>query len=86
MSTQEKIDRGREAERLLNNHVLSQAFEAMLGEVSLAWLATKPVQIDDREELYARAQAISSLRARLTAWMNDAKLEAARLEKQQRRK
>lgn len=86
MTPDEIIALGKSAELLLKHETLNRAFEEMLHEASLAWLATRPVQIDDREQLYAHAYAIQALRGKLTQWVNDAVTEQQKLERKERRK
>jgi len=85
LNSDDILNRGRNAENLLNNTTLSEAFEEMLSEVSRSWLATKPMEYDERTELYLRAQAIQALRGTLMGWLGSAQIEAAKLQKQSRK-
>jgi len=85
LNTDDILNRGRNAENLLNNTTLSEAFEEMLTDTSRAFLATKRMEYDERDELHLRATAIQALRAKLNGWMNDAVVEAAKLQKQSRK-
>lgn len=80
------VNKGRNAEHLLNDPTLNEALEEMLSECSLGWLATAQGDFERRDELYLRAQAIKDLRGKLQGWLNSAQMEAAKLQKQQRRK
>lgn len=84
----EIIRRGVAAEALLNNSLLNEAFESVLTKISKQWLVTKreaQIDVQGREELHARAQAVTELRAELTRWMNDAIKTQSDLNKAQKR-
>lgn len=71
----ETIRRGVAAEALLNNSLLNEAFESVLTRISQDWLATKReanIDVQAREELHARANAIVELRSKLKGWMQSA--------------
>lgn len=88
-TTEEIIQRGHVAEALLNNSLLNECFEKVLADCAKQWLATKreaSIDVQAREELHARANAVAELRGQLHAWMNDAVMEVANLERAERRK
>lgn len=88
-TTEEIIQRGHVAEALLNNSLLNEAFEEVLAQTSRQWLATKRealIDVQAREELHAKANAVAELRAQLHVWLNDALVEVANLERAEKRK
>lgn len=88
MTPEQIAERGRRAAELLNNSLLNEVFESILTEVSRQWLVTpreSSIDRDKREELHARAAAISELRAELTKRVNDAKVTADRMQRSERR-
>lgn len=88
MTFEEIVARGRTAEALLKNALLNEAFESVLARVSREWLTTpreSTIDRDKREELHARANAITELRGQLTSWMNDAIAEQARQDRAEKR-
>ena len=85
------IERGRNSEALLKSTTLNEAFETVLAKITREWLATarasgSRIEADDREALHARAFAITELRGQLTAWLNDAVAEQAKLDRAEKRK
>lgn len=88
-SVEEIINRGRAADDLLKNTLLNEAFEEVLAQTSRAWLATKreaQLDVQLREELHAKANAVAELRGQLQAWLNDAVAEVTKLERADRRR
>lgn len=88
-TTEEIIQRGHVAEALLNNSLLNECFEKVLDDCSKQWLASKreaSIDIQAREELHARANAVAELRGQLHAWLNDAVMEVANLERAEKRR
>lgn len=86
---EEIIQRGHVAEALINNSLLNECFEKVLDDCSKQWLATKreaQIDVQAREELHARANAVADLRAQLHVWLNDAVMEVANLERAEKRK
>jgi hypothetical protein len=84
----EIIQRGQAAEALLKNTLLNEAFEEVLSDVSRRWLATKReagVDVQQREELHAKANAVAELRGQLRAWLDDALSEINKIERAERR-
>lgn len=88
MTPAQIIERGIAAEALLKNALLNECFEAILLRISQEWLATKRearIDTENREELHARANAITELRAELSARLNDAVAEQSRLNRAEKR-
>lgn len=88
-SVEEIIQRGQIADGLLKNTLLDEAFEEVLSQTYKAWLATKreaSMDVQAREELHAKANAIAELRGQLTAWLQDAVAEIDKLNRAERRK
>lgn len=81
---QASIDRGRRAENLLADEVLSQAFEEIERKLTEQWRNTSDASSDAREALFRQVAALQSVRGQLKHWSEDAKLYAARIEKARR--
>lgn len=89
MTIDETIQRAHVAEALLNNSLLNECFEKVLDDCAKQWLATKreaQIDVQTREELHAKANAVAELRGQLHAWLNDAVAEVAKQERAERRK
>lgn len=85
MTPDQIIARGHQAELLKKNDTLNTIFEEVLLDCSKQFLASKPLQYDERTELYLQAHAINLLRGKLQQWIDAAVIEAAKLETQKRR-
>jgi len=88
VNSHEIIERGRNADALLKNSLLNEAFEAILTRASREWLAVpreSGLDKDKREEIHARANGISEVRGQLREWLNDAVAEQARIEREEKR-
>lgn len=88
MDIDETIRRGVEAEALLKSSLLNEAFESVLTKISRQWLVTKreaQIDVQGREELHARAHAITELRGELKAWLNDAVHEQNAIKRAEKR-
>lgn len=89
MDTDQIIQRAHIAEALLNNSLLNECFEKVLDDCAKQWLATKreaQIDVQTREELHAKANAVAELRGQLHAWLNDAVVEVANLERAEKRR
>lgn len=88
MTPEQIIERGRQADALLKNTLLNECFESILQRVSREWLSTpreSTIDRDKREELHARANAITALRGELNARLNDAVVEQNRIASAEKR-
>lgn len=85
LNSDEILNRGRNAENLLNNPTLNELFEEMLNETSIAFMASEPGDKEAREGLYHHAQAIAALREKIHDRLNSAVMEAGKLSRQNRK-
>jgi hypothetical protein len=85
LNSDEILDRGRNAELLLNNPTLSEILEVMLRETSMAFMASAPEEHEAREALYHHSQAIMGLREMIRERLNTAVAEAGKLARQSRK-
>jgi hypothetical protein len=76
----EPLDAGRRAEiatRLLQDPVLNGVFEEIHDDACRLWLATKPSEVERREELYRAVKASDLVRAKLQIYRSVATIRAA---------
>jgi hypothetical protein len=79
------IAKGQRAAELLENTTLLEALDTLEADAINRWRNSMSRDIDGREALYATMQGIEALRVSLSAWVEAAKHEAAKLEKQRAR-
>jgi len=83
---QAKINRGQRAKHLLEDTVLNEAFEALLHDADQVREASKPDEVELREECHRAKRAIEALRKKLSYWVADGHIEQARLVEEENRK
>lgn len=67
------------AERLLNEPLITQAFDAIAAAYIKAWESTLPGEAEKRELAYAHYKAIRDVRGQLEKRANDLKAHRAKL-------
>ena len=75
------LQRGRRADDLLSDPVLSEAFAEIEAKLSSEWRDSASISHEKREVLFHQVSAIQSVRAQLKRWSEDAVYLAARIEK-----
>lgn len=76
------INRGKEAQRLLSDPVLAEAFDAMRAECISSWETTSAEDKDGRERQFTQLMALRDLQARLRSFLTDGKIAEGRLKRQ----
>jgi len=67
-------ERGAQAEALLRNELLTEAFKTLEGEYIAAWGSTHPNEAETRENLWRATQILGDVRRHLIKVANDGKL------------
>ncbi len=67
-------ERGAQAEALLRNELLTEAFKTLEGEYIAAWGSTHPHEAETRENLWRATQILGDVRRHLIKVANDGKL------------
>jgi len=80
-TAQAKINRGQRSRQLLDDPVLNQALDALLTDADTAREATKPGDVEVREECHRAKKAIEALRKKLAYWVSDGSIEQAQIDK-----
>ena len=79
--TQAALIRGRHAESLLQDEVLSEAFSEIENRLMAEWRDSASLSHEKREVLFHQVAAIQSVRGQLKRWSEDAIYLASRIEK-----
>ncbi len=80
MNADEKIRRGNEAERLLNNTLLIEAFSTLKAEYINGWENTGSKDTDARERLWQAYQIVGKVRTHLITVADSGKIEKKQIE------
>lgn len=72
MDKQQIIDQGNHAKRLLEDDVLSGAFDRIERDIFDEWKATSVNDYDERSDLFLTLKCLERLKARLRALLDDA--------------
>ena len=67
-------ERGAQAEALLRNEMLGEAFKTLEGQYITAWGATHAHEVETRENLWRATQILGDVRRHLIKVVNDGKL------------
>lgn len=65
--TEEAIRRGREAQRVMDEPLLKEAFEKVAADITGLWATTAPGDAAAREQLYMKLRALQDVREHLRA-------------------
>lgn len=82
----EEVERGRQAQELLNNELLKGALDAIEREVFEAWATAPALSKDEKEALWQHVRACRNFRSVLIGYIQTGKLAAdtlRRFEEQQ---
>ena len=74
MTKQERIDRGYHAKRLLDDELLSEAFEEIEKDIFEEWKGTGTNDYEERTDLFLTLKNLERLKARLRAILDDGTL------------
>jgi hypothetical protein len=77
----EQIDRAAQAERLMRDPILLEAFEKLDAEFLRAWRGTNVDDTAARERIYMLCQSLEAVRTHLAAVVTDGKIAKLNLEK-----
>lgn len=83
MADEEVIRKGKEAEGLLNNPVIKDAFEGVRKQLENGWKNSKVNDQVLREECYRMLHCLEAVRTQLTTYVNGGKLLVAGREERQ---
>ena len=72
-------ERAAQAQRLLDDKMLVEAFKGLEGAYSAAWRATTIDDVSGREKLFLAINVVGKVRDHLTAIVNNGKLAQAEL-------
>ena len=70
MASQEEVDRGREAELLLQNPVYADAWEGLRSDLIRDWAHTEPNDVNGRERLWIAVSLLEQLQTKLVQTVN----------------
>ena len=73
-------DHGAQAEALLANHLLTEAFAALDAEYVKAWRLTHINDVNARERLFQAVQIVAKIKDRLGKMLNNGKLAQRELD------
>lgn len=74
MTNQERIDRGYHAKRLLDDELLSEAFEEIEKDIFEEWKSTNVNAYEERTDMFLTLKCLERLKARLRAVLDDGTL------------
>ena len=74
------IARGHRADLLLQDELLTGAFDGLRAEYLKAWEATKYNETNDRERLWQAVQIVGKVKTHLQSAVNDGKLAKAEID------
>lgn len=80
------LDRGRRARAVLEDATVTEAMDFITEALQRQWRATTAKMTDTRESLFHQIAAIDATRAQLKNWVEDARFEQDKLDKDQKRK
>jgi hypothetical protein len=81
MKEHDEVERGRRADELLNNELLSQALDAIDKEVFEAWANSPALSAAEREALWQHIRACRNFRSVLLGYISTGKLAANTLKR-----
>ena len=71
---EKRISKGNAAERLLNDPIISEAFEKLETKYNSAWISSGLDDCQKRETLYLSIRALGELRLELESMINTGKI------------
>ena len=79
MTSEDRIIRGKNAEQLLSNPLLEEAFTALEQDIVDTWKRSTGVTADVREDLFRQLSVLSTVKAKLESFVNDGKISQNRV-------
>ena len=84
MDKRNRVQRGKDAERVVMDPVLLEAFADLEQQYTNEWKSSKVDDMVNREQAYARVTALTDLKRQLQSYVDDAKLANKQLERDQK--
>lgn len=84
MTDQQLVQRGNEAKRLMENEILTEAFEHLEQEYTQAWKRTKATDEAAREKLWMAQNQLEMVKAHLQSVIQTGKVAENKLQKAMR--
>jgi hypothetical protein len=75
LTSQELIDRGRAARRLLEDEMILTLFDDLTDDMFTHFMATSATEDNERTKLWAMCQAMGKIKTRLDGYIEVGKLE-----------
>ncbi len=79
MTSEDRIIRGKNAEQLLSNPLLGEAFIALEQDIVDTWKRSAGVTADVREDLFRQLSVLSTVKEKLESFVNDGKITQNRV-------
>lgn len=84
MDKRNRVQRGKDAERVVMDPVLLGAFADLEQQYTNEWKSSKVDDMVNREQAYARVTALTDLKRQLQSYVDDAKIANKQLERDQK--
>ena len=84
MDKRNRVQRGNDAERVVMDPVLLEAFADLEQQYTNEWKSSKVDDMVNREQAYARVTALTDLKRQLQSYVDDAKIANKQLERDQK--
>jgi hypothetical protein len=84
MDKRNRVQRGKDAERVVMDPVLLEAFADLEQQYTNEWKSSKVDDMVNREQAYARVTALTDLKRQLQSYVDDAKIANKQLERNQK--
>jgi len=84
MDKRNRVRRGKDAERVVMDPVLLEAFADLEQQYTNEWKSSKVDDMVNREQAYARVTALTDLKRQLQSYVDDAKIANKQLERDQK--
>ena len=84
MDKRNSVQRGKDAERVVMDPVLLEAFADLEQQYTNEWKSSKVDDMVNREQAYARVTALTDLKRQLQSYVDDAKIANKQLERDQK--
>jgi hypothetical protein len=79
VTSEDRIIRGKNAEQLLSNPLLGEAFIALEQDIVDTWKRSAGVTADVREDLFRQLSVLSTVKDKLESFVNDGKISQNRV-------
>lgn len=81
MTPDQKVKRGNDAQRLLNDELFKEAWATLDAHLMQSWAGTTALDSQVREALYHELRGLRAVRAQLERWMQDGTIAAREIER-----